>query len=168
MKINLVQDWQRLIVAEIYNLLNHGHSFENPPSWESKVISRLPLTEDETDAVVACYLTHNHRFLKPIPRKWEALPNVTKDAVLLGLVDNLQSVANDICSGTDLTARMSRTVKVIDKRDGILDDWGIYHLHLRPTGTKHVVLAMLRGDTIFAVAIREHQKWTDKSILGVI
>lgn len=166
--MDLIKDWESILIDNLRKQLNSGYSFNSPPEWADKISSGCAFTDEEKEAAISVYLSNLRRFLTPKIREWEMLPNVEKDAAGLGVVEDLNDIGDEVVRGDDLTPRMSRSIKVLDKRDGALDDWGIYHFHLKPTGSRHVVMAMLRNDTIFAVAIREHNKWTDKSILETI
>jgi len=79
-----------------------------------------------------------------------------------------------ISSGGDLKPYLSRDIlkkKRPDKNDGLLNAWGIQHLHFRPfpEGTAHILLCRITDTDVFVVqALPHHDVWVDTSLLQIL
>jgi len=78
-----------------------------------------------------------------------------------------------ISSGGDLKPYLSRDIlkkKRPDKNDGLLNAWGIQHLHFRPEGTAYILLCRITDTDIFVVQAlpHDHDVWVDTSLLQVL
>ena len=59
-----------------------------------------------------------------------------------------------ITSGGDLKPYLSRDIlkkKRPDKNDGLLNAWGVQHLHFRPEGTAHILLCRITDTDAFVI-----------------
>ena len=63
-----------------------------------------------------------------------------------------------LTEGGDLKPYLSRDIrkKRADKNDGILNAWGIQHLHFRPEGTGHVLFVKITDADIFVIQAAPH------------
>lgn len=92
--------------------------------------------------------------------------------LLLGL-NNLE---DKIINGYDLTPHLSKLVyKNYESRDYMLNDWGIFHLHLGINimdgfvdRTDPVLFCMVKTDIIYFIAMKHHGDWTDQSLLKIV
>ena len=78
-----------------------------------------------------------------------------------------------ISSGGDLKPHLSRDIhkkKSPDKNDGLLNAWGIQHLHFRPEGTAHILLCRITETDVFVVQAlpHDHDVWVDTSLLQIL
>lgn len=76
-------------------------------------------------------------------------------------------------SGGDLTPYLSRDIlkkKRPDKNDGLLNAWGVQHLHFRPEGTAHILLCRITDTDMFVIQAlpHDHDVWVDTSLLQVL
>lgn len=90
------------------------------------------------------------------------------DEIRRGLV----VVIAEIEAGLDLTVRLSRKLPKLRYNDGMLNDWGLHHLHLnesdRAKGTSHILILMVRENDAFLVDVREHQHWADQDLVEIL
>jgi hypothetical protein len=75
--------------------------------------------------------------------------------------------------GGDLTPYLSRDIqrkKRADKSDGLLNAWGIQHLHFRPNGTGDVLFVKITEADVFVITALPHDPkvWVDTSLLQVL
>jgi hypothetical protein len=92
--------------------------------------------------------------------------------LLLGL-NNLEE---KIINGYKLTPHLSKLVyKDYNSRDYMLNDWGIFHLHLGINitdgfvdRTDPVLFCIVKTDIIYFIAMKHHGEWTDQSLLKIV
>lgn len=78
-----------------------------------------------------------------------------------------------ISSGGDLNPYLSRDIlkkKRPDKNDGLLNAWGIQHLHFRPEGTGHILFCRITTTDVFVIQAltHDHGVWVDESLLQIL
>ena len=78
-----------------------------------------------------------------------------------------------ISSGGDLKPYLSRDIlkkKRPDKNDGLLNAWGIQHLHFRVEGTAYILLCRITDTDLFVVQAlpHDHDVWVDTSLLQIL
>jgi len=78
-----------------------------------------------------------------------------------------------ITSVGDLKPYLSRDIlkkKRPDKNDGLLNSWGIQHLHFRPQGTPHILLCRITDTDVFVIQAlpHDHDVWVDTSLLQIL
>lgn len=78
-----------------------------------------------------------------------------------------------ISSGRDLKPYLSRDIlkkKRPDYNDGLLNAWGIQHLHFRSQGTDHVLLCKITDADVFVIQAlpHVHDVWVDTSLLQIL
>ncbi|HSY21942.1 MAG TPA: hypothetical protein VK841_07500 [Polyangiaceae bacterium] len=85
-----------------------------------------------------------------------------------------EEVTRKVRDGLDLTPHLSRKLSDIDYDDGLLNDWGIHHLHLGTRVSKHPPFVERTGPVLFArfteqdayfILINKHGTWSDIAIL---
>ncbi|MBF6570925.1 MAG: hypothetical protein IVW54_18835 [Candidatus Binataceae bacterium] len=78
--------------------------------------------------------------------------------------------------GEDIRPHQSRKLADLDFDDGLLNDWGINHLHLGTslesdgfvTRTGPVLFARVTADEFYCVAVMEHGNWSKQQLLDII
>jgi hypothetical protein len=57
-----------------------------------------------------------------------------------------------------------------DKNDGLLNSWGIQHLHFRREGTPHILLCRITDTDAFLIQALPHEDdvWVDTSLLQIL
>ncbi len=81
--------------------------------------------------------------------------------------EELDALVKMIERGDDLAPHLSRQAQRIDRRDRMLADWGIQHLHFSPQGTPDVLFAVFRDDDAYLIGIYPHQSWALKEVVGI-
>jgi hypothetical protein len=125
------------------------------------------------DEIPCIYFNHIKRKIYPKPRRiLKSDSFICPPELLLGL-GNLE---NKIISGENLTPHLSKLVYIDYKsRDYMLNDWGIFHLHLGINmtdgfvdRTDPVLFCIVREETVYFIAMKHHGEWTDKSLLSIV
>lgn len=79
-----------------------------------------------------------------------------------------------IRNGESLIPYLSRDVsrrKKADKNDPMLNSWGIHHLHLRPTGSDHLVFCMILEIDVFVIQVLPHNaqhRWVNTDLIQIV
>jgi len=93
------------------------------------------------------------------------------------LSDGLTYLENKIVNGEDLTPHLSKLVlKKYDSRDYMLNDWGIYHLHLGKTieadgfvtRTGPVLYCRVDQSCVYFIHIKDHGNWSEQELLRIV
>lgn len=84
-----------------------------------------------------------------------------------------ESLKTLISSGGDLRPYLSRDIlkkKCPDKNDGLLNAWGIQHLHFKATGTKHLLFCRITESDVFMIQTLPHEGhvWVDTDLLQIL
>lgn len=101
------------------------------------------------------------RLIPPFPRQVLVSKNFSCPP---GYEKSLEIISNKIKNGEDLRPHLSKGIKDLDYKDILLNDWGIYHLHLGTTldssgfikRTKPVLFARFDKERAFFIDIMEH------------
>lgn len=79
-----------------------------------------------------------------------------------------------IQAGGDLKPYLSRDIlkkKRSDKNDGLLNAWGIQHLHFRPAGTDQLLFCVIAESDVFMIQTLPHNKdhlWVDTQLFQIL
>jgi hypothetical protein len=79
-----------------------------------------------------------------------------------------------IRNGGDLKPYLSRDIikkGCPDKNDGLLNSWGIQHLHFRPEGTDNLLFCLISDTGVFVIQVLPHDAehlWVDTQLIQVI
>lgn len=81
-----------------------------------------------------------------------------------------------IVAGANLAPYLSRKLPRLDFKDGLLNDWGIHHLHLgteldekgRIEGTKEILFARFDQGAAYFLGIQGHDAWTRREFVQII
>lgn len=94
-----------------------------------------------------------------IPQEYEQDYSVLKEAIR---------------SGDDLRPYLSRDIikkKRPDRNDGLLNAWGIQHLHFRPEGTGHILFCKITVSNVFAIQVLPHDEdglWVNEQLMEIL
>lgn len=150
-KINLIQDWESLILKEIDQLKNNGFLFDSYEDWQVKRqkkllnkkkalidigsaitdvdrdIARTDLIEDYKQSLIFNYYNFRVRLINNRPRQVK-IPNgfSCPEEHQAGL----DALFNKVTRGDSLFPHLSRQIFKPEFLDGMLFDWGIQHFHL--------------------------------------
>lgn len=198
-KVNLYRDWIKLILTKIASLKTSGFSFEEYEEWEKRKlksyrmqIDQLEKANSDTKTVellmeedslhsqydmeqIHTYLDFEYRIIEAVPRKIRYASDFLCPAQY---IKALAQIKDEIRHGISLFPRLSRQILNASQQDGMLFDWGIYHLHLglardlkRPMlleGTKEVLYLIVDENTAYFLVIADHGKWANKDILRIV
>jgi hypothetical protein len=125
------------------------------------------------DEIPYIYFNYIKRKIYPKPRD---IVRVNSFSCPQELSDGLKNLENKIKNGQDLTPHLSKLVlNNYKSRDYMLNDWGIYHLHLGINitngfvdRTDPVLFCMVTDDVIYFIAMKHHGDWTDQSLLSTV
>jgi hypothetical protein len=154
LKVDFRGDWAEFLRQKGMAIcgLNYDHSRtleENTIRYLNAHNRRIPIT--------ARRAVHESRELS-VPQEFEA---------------DYEALKSLISSGGDLKPYLSRDIhkkKRPDKNDGLLNAWGIQHLHFRPEGTTHILLCRITDTDVFVVQAlpHDHDVWVDTSLLQIL
>ena len=89
-------------------------------------------------------------------------------------LQDYKTLVEIITSGGDLRAYLSRDIqrkKKPYKNDGLLDSWGIQHLHFRTCGTDKLLFCMITESDVFAIQTLPHAAeylWVNTQLIQII
>jgi hypothetical protein len=153
-KINLYSDWIKIISDE---LINNNFNI-------------MGLTPDE---ISIQYFSDKKKLIQTKCRTIKksnsfSCPNEFKDGLNL--------IEQKITTGESLRPHQTRSLKKLNSKDGMLFDWGIYHLHLgtqiesdgfiKRTGP--LLYLLIEDDFAYFLDIQEHGKWSKQEFLKII
>ena len=167
-KINLIKDLAELLKLEIKN-----------QEVNIKSLDYYEQIKDSSNIHEICLkyfnLLNRLVFSKPRNIKYSAEFKCPK-----GYENGLKNIEQIILNGDDLTPYLSRQVKNLDSHDTLLDDWGIYHIHLgvqkKPNDfsqrTGPVLFAKIDKEFAYFIQILDHggrhEPWFNKNLIKII
>jgi hypothetical protein len=152
--LDLYSDWLEIIKTE---LQNEGHQTNHIDS----------------DKLSILYFTFQKKLIRPMCR------TVLKSDVFNcppHLAEGLNVLEQKIIHGESLRPYLSRKLKNLDEQDGLLFDWGIYHLHLGTfieadgfiERTGPLLYARFNDQSAYFINILTHGAWTTQELLKII
>ena len=120
------------------------------------------------------YLTVEHRLVSVRPRE-----TVRSKELETRPVDSLTVEVRNICqdseAGGDLNHYLSKGVFEAET-DGLLNDWGIVHLHLGGRRVGHLssarsgplLFAIVTDERFYLIDVVPHGKWSDQSVFEIV
>jgi hypothetical protein len=152
--IDLNNDWLRLVKTEL----------------ESEGFDLTDLTDNKISIL---YYSLEKRLISKTPRQ---IFKSTDFSCPENLYDGLKQLEEKIKNGDDLRPHLSRKLKHLDDKDGLLFDWGIYHLHLGTViesdgfinRTGPLLHARFDNDSAYFINIFNHGAWTKQAMLKTI
>ncbi|GAB3048269.1 hypothetical protein [Spirosoma pulveris] len=90
--------------------------------------------------------------------------------------DPLKVIEQKIEKGETLRSHLSTRITDLNYNDPMLNDWGIYHLHLgtaiEPNGfvsrTGALLFAFIDKKNVYFLAIGDHNSWTDLALMEIL
>jgi hypothetical protein len=129
---------------------------------ESDPDARAALAElDETHWLCMHYLNAVHRRIFPRPRLVERAPGLASNPLAQPLAEAIDEIEGASNRGEDLSPRLSRSVDELRHHDGLLNDWGIHHLHLGPLGSGLGARAGRSGPLLFVFVLEDRMYFLD-------
>lgn len=153
-RIDLVNDWLVLIKQE---LIDNGHD----------------MTGLSDEKISILYFSLQKRLISQTPRSVKK-SNVFNCPPNLDL--GLELLERKIQEGDDLNPYLTRKIKNIYDGDGLLYDWGIFHLHLgikvEEDGfierTGPLLYAKFDRENAYLIGVYSHGKWTMQELIRII
>jgi len=120
------------------------------------------------------------RYLNFLKRKISPIPRIILKSQEFSCSDEmkpgLEIVERKILQGTDLTPHISKRIGDLDYDDALLNDWGIYHLHLGTSidtsgfiaRTGPLLFARFDEANAYLINVMPHGSWTNKEMVKVI
>jgi hypothetical protein len=154
----------------------------------TEILKHLPLTNQSERETLASMPIHtllvrfhnwNKRFIPCFPR--QIIKSTEFEFQFLNASSSryeaLECVISEIQQGIDLTPRLSKQVKnkPLDN-DLMLNEWGIYHLHLgklEPSSkewvgrTGDLLFLLFKDDKTFIIGVYDHNSWSKEEIVQV-
>ena len=126
---------------------------------------------DEKDLPIV-YFNAQQRRIDQRPRKIEMSDDFQCP---VELQEGWNKIQRQIYNGDDITPHLSKFVKDSDKKDEMLNDFGVHHFHLGTElkgdfikRTKPLLFALVTNECLHAIKIYEHGQWTNSEIVEVI
>ena len=145
------------------------------------VVLKEKLTEmgympDDTayNMTVCCqYHNLNRRWIVKLPRTVKKSAEFRCPAEYEELMTKVEA---EISTGSDLTPRLSTSIKNLSFNDGLLNDWAVHHLHLGKVEpgshfvgrTRELLFAVFTDSVAYLVGVFDHQSWSKRKILSII
>ena len=172
-KVDLISDWERIMLKRIILLKNEGFKFPDYNKWKSQKITELKQRSrrlqgqrsdtaeieklmDEKNlkrlfdsALIHAYANLAYRISDTRPRELLYSKSFSCPPYLLS---GLRLLESKIRKGESLFPHVSRTIFDATKQDGMLYDWGIYHFHLGTSSDhKHQRLILGTKQVLYAM-----------------
>lgn len=89
--------------------------------------------------------------------------------------DGWNLIQQKVKVGLDLTPHLSKLIEKPEETDPMLNDWGVYHLHLgteiqngfaRRTGP--LLFARVTGEHFYAIGVYSHGAWTESEVVETV
>lgn len=125
------------------------------------------------DDVERAFFNFRRRLIPPMPRKVFKASTFSCPPIYSA---GLALLERRIVAGENLAPYLSRKLPRLDFNDGLLNDWGIYHLHLgteqdekgRIKGTKEILFARFDETAAYFLGIEGHGAWTRREFVQII
>ena len=120
-----------------------------------------------------------YRYYANVRRRVAALQYKVLEAAGLtcpaDLATGYSQLKAELENGYDVTSRLSRKMPNATFEDRMLNDWGIVHFHLGERdahggvpGTKIVLFALVRDETVYAIGFFDHKSWSNIEVLEIV
>ena len=159
--IDLINDFAKIMRDE---LINYGFSTQSIPN--------------DIEEIMRVYCRVQKYRINSVKRSVLKAQNFDT----LGEDDGLKILEGKIQNGDDLNLHLTSRIADCTKRDRLLDDWGIYHMHLgdridsntgRINRTKNILFCRVDDSNVYFIKVAPHgtnteEPWYDKELLYII
>jgi hypothetical protein len=159
-------------------VVTSGDSLDFVRDWREHLKTELkasgyPSQGVSDSDIPLCYFNLLRRMVNPVPRTILKSREFTCPAPLLA---GLALVESKIVRGENLQPHLSRKLLKPFFNDGMLNDWGIHHLHLgdvvEPDGfakrSEPVLFVRFDESTAYLIDTRKHGAWTEQECLRIL
>jgi hypothetical protein len=114
---------------------------------------------------------HNRRIPLPGPR---TVHESCELSIPAAYQQDYETLLSHIRKGRDLKPYLSRDIlkkRRPDKNDGLLNTWGIQHLHFRPEGTGQLLFCFITDTDVFVIQALPHDAeylWVNTQLLQIV
>jgi hypothetical protein len=154
--LDFQEDWRQILAAKLAAL---GYTVN---------------AADDLDGMSNKYFNTVIRRIPPRPRRvHESAEFDAKDRT--GYYSELKA---RIEAGNDLTPHLSDRLEELNFNDGMLNEWGISHLHFGPgtpsrrsgyaERTKLILYAFVADDDFYSLQVLPHKRWSESELLRII
>jgi hypothetical protein len=152
--VEFIADWSDFLTQK--GMATGGLSYDPSRTLQENTVRYL-IAHHRRVPITAPRAVHESRELR-VPQQYQADYAALK--VLIAL-------------GDDLKPYLSRDIlnkKRPDKNDGLLNAWGVQHLHFRPQGTAEILLCRITDTDVFVIQAlpHVHDVWVDTSLLQIL
>lgn len=128
---------------------------------------------DDAETIKIKYFNFKKRLIPPVPRQlFKSNEFTCPDEHIKGL----QLIEEKILKGEILLPHLSRQLTNLDYNDSLLNDWGIYHLHLGTSieadgfikRTGPVLFARFDMSSAYLINVMGHGSWTKQEMIRVL
>ncbi|EQA72822.1 hypothetical protein [Leptospira noguchii] len=125
------------------------------------------------DAIFISYFKLQHRLIDSVPR------NILKSDIFQcpsDYLNGLHELEENIRQGANINSHQSSQLLDVKKNDPLLNDWGIYHLHLGLNSerngfvqrTSPLLFAHFTYSTAFLIDVINHGNWSDNNLIETL
>jgi hypothetical protein len=137
----------------------------------------IPLADPtKLEPVLFAYFSVKRRLIEPHPRgvKWSR--ELSARTVTDSQGEALSLIERQAREGVNLTPRLSKSILDPEFNDGLLEDWGIHHMHLSNKVQANgfverdgpLLFVMVHPETMFLVDLRDHDSFADDELLQIV
>jgi hypothetical protein len=173
--LDLVRDFENAVLYDIEEFKKLGFKFVEYEDWKvgkaEKDISEGKFKRD----LIYTYANLRQRMVDAKPRQILYANSFERIA---DYEDGLKLLESKILAGDNLTPHLSRQIFNPRQQDGMLFDFGIYHLHLGVNpdlkhsgliqGRKKILYCLVDDEFAYFLVIDDHGRWNDLDLLRTI
>lgn len=183
-EIDVVNGFESFVLHDIEEFKKLGFEFTSLGDWEKDEIVRTPdltsKTEHEIKESYNHFLIYEYSNLRQrlIPAKPRTIVYAKDFTRIPEYEKGLQILEEKIKRGESLTPHLSRKILKASEQDGLLFDFGVYHLHLGEKedsnhsglieGRKKILYSVFTDDKAFFICIDDHGRWGDLDLMKIL
>lgn len=134
---------------------------------EIGTLTGAPTPGDPIRDVLLGYSNWRRRQIPARPRAVHRSAQLVSSDKAVEHRDELDALIAMIVKGDDLAGHLSRGAQRIQRRDRMLADWGIQHLHFKPEGGPDVVFGVFYEDDAYLIGIYPHNSWALQEVVEI-
>jgi hypothetical protein len=127
----------------------------------------------DSDSLVHAFLNLNKRMVNPSPR---AVIKAKNFSCPDEHAEGLKEVERKIGCGENLFTHLSRKIEKLKFNDGMLNDWGIHHLHLGKQKKssrfsdrgKYTLFVKFDQENAYLLGVYDHDSWSKQELIRII
>lgn len=174
-ELDLIKDFEHFMLVDIDNLKDVGFEFINIEDWKKGRTDKESTEDKFKNELIYNYANLRRRLVEPKPRKILYSKHFERPS---DYEEGLKLLENKIKKGESLIPHLSRQIFKTNEQDGMLFDFGIYHLHLGTTpdskkpyliqGRENILYCLFDNYNAYFLEIDKHGRWNDLDLLRII